>query len=94
MRRRVRASACSLAAVLGFGLVMAAGASAAAPSFSAVGSAEQVYVTGLAPYAQMSLVTPAGQTLKTQKRRLARWVAVPERAAGQRATACAEPPTG
>jgi predicted acyl esterase len=40
--------------------------SASTPSFSAVGSAKQVYVTGLAPFTQMSLVTSAGQTLYTQ----------------------------
>ncbi len=66
MRRRVRASACSLAAVLGLGLVMAAGASAA-PSFSARGSAKQVYVTGLAPNASMSLIAPGGKTLYSQQ---------------------------
>ena len=42
-------------------------ASAPAPSFSAFGSAEQVYVTGLAPSAQASLITPTGQTVYTQK---------------------------
>ena len=42
-------------------------ASAATPTFRAVGSVEQVYVTGLAPSAQMSLLNPAGQTLKTQR---------------------------
>ncbi len=36
------------------------------PPFTAVGSAEQVYVTGLAPNAQMSLLTPTGATLSTQ----------------------------
>jgi predicted acyl esterase len=41
-------------------------ASAAAPTFSAHGSAEQVYVTGLAPNAQMSLLTSNGTTLYTQ----------------------------
>jgi hypothetical protein len=65
LRRRVRASACALAATVALGLITAAGASAAA-SFSAHGSAEQVYVTGLAPNAQMSLITPAGTTLYTQ----------------------------
>ena len=43
-----------------------AAASPSTSSFDAVGSAEQVYVTGLAPSAQMSLITPAGQTLYTQ----------------------------
>jgi predicted acyl esterase len=66
LRRRVHASACAFAAALVLGLITAAGASAA-PSFSAHGSAEQVYVTGLAPNAQMSLITPAGTTLYTQQ---------------------------
>ncbi|MHB8241889.1 MAG: CocE/NonD family hydrolase [Solirubrobacteraceae bacterium] len=43
-------------------LVMAATASA----FSAHGSVEQVYVTGLAPGAQMSLVSKNGETVSTQ----------------------------
>jgi len=59
-------SACAHAAVLVLGLIGATGASAA-PSFSARGSAEQVYVTGVAPSAQMSLITPAGTTLYTQQ---------------------------
>jgi predicted acyl esterase len=41
-------------------------ASAATPAFRAAGSAKQVYVTGLAPSAQVSLIGPAGQTVKTQ----------------------------
>jgi hypothetical protein len=52
--------------VLVLGLIGAGGASAA-PSFSAHGSANQVYVTGLAPNAQMSLITPAGTALYTQQ---------------------------
>ena len=36
-------------------------------NFKAVGSAKQVYVTGLAPLAQMSLITPRGKTLYTQR---------------------------
>ncbi|MHB8594557.1 MAG: CocE/NonD family hydrolase, partial [Acidimicrobiales bacterium] len=40
--------------------------SASTPDFNAVGSAEQVYVTGLAPSARMSLIAPGGQTLYTQ----------------------------
>jgi predicted acyl esterase len=36
------------------------------PPFTAVGSAEQVYVTGLAPSAQMSLLAPNGTTVATQ----------------------------
>jgi predicted acyl esterase len=46
---------------------MAAGAGAATPSFSANGSAEQVYVTGLPANAQMSLITSQGTTLYTQQ---------------------------
>jgi predicted acyl esterase len=52
-------------------MMMAAGASAASrhaatPTFSAHGSAEQVYVTGLAPNARMSLLNSNGQTRYTQ----------------------------
>jgi hypothetical protein len=67
-------SAISMAAVIALGLTATAGtspasasaATAPAPTFSAHGSAEQVYVTGLAPSAQMSLVTSGGKTLYTQ----------------------------
>ncbi len=46
---------------------MTATSSAAATiSFHAVGSVEQVYVTGLAPDAQMTLIGPRGQTLYTR----------------------------
>jgi predicted acyl esterase len=48
------------------GLTTATLASAAPATFAASGSAEQVYVTGAAPSAPMALITPAGQTLKTQ----------------------------
>ncbi len=41
-------------------------ASAATPSFAAVGSVGQVYVTGLAPSAPAALLTSTGQTVKTQ----------------------------
>jgi hypothetical protein len=44
-----------------------AGAPASTPAFNAVGSVNQVYVTGLAPGAQMSLISPRGKTLHTQK---------------------------
>ena len=47
--------------------VSAAGARAATPTFSAHGSAEQVYVTGLTPSARMSLLKPDGTTLYTQQ---------------------------
>jgi predicted acyl esterase len=46
---------------------MTASASAADPAFSAHGSVEQVYVTGLAPNEQMSLVNGAGTTVATQQ---------------------------
>ena len=42
-------------------------ATASAPPFSAQGSVNQVYVTGLAPNAAMSLITPQGTTLSTQR---------------------------
>ncbi|HEX4539184.1 MAG TPA: CocE/NonD family hydrolase [Acidimicrobiales bacterium] len=64
-----------MCATIAVGLMTAAGASPArasagntsAPPFSAHGSAEQVYVTGLAPSAQMSLLTSSGKTLRTQQ---------------------------
>jgi uncharacterized protein len=40
---------------------------AAATTFSAHGSAEQVYVTGLQPSERMSLIAPKGRTLYTQQ---------------------------
>jgi uncharacterized protein len=55
-----------MAAAFAVALMMTAGASAASPTFSAQGSAQQVYVTGLAPGAQMSLLNPNGTTLYTQ----------------------------
>ncbi|MDQ1383965.1 MAG: uncharacterized protein QOG65_1344, partial [Actinomycetota bacterium] len=67
IRRSARTFAILTSVALVLGLMTAIGASAATPTFRAVGSAEQVYVTGLAPAAQASLVNPAGQTLKTQK---------------------------
>jgi predicted acyl esterase len=44
-----------------------AGASASTTKFSAAGSVEQVYATGLAPNAPVSLISPRGKTLSTQK---------------------------
>ena len=64
------------------GVVTATQASAVTPMFSAAGSARQVYVTGLAPYAQSVARDIAGVTLETTERRLARRVAVSGRAAG------------
>jgi predicted acyl esterase len=48
------------------GSLTAPSVSAAPPPFNAVGSVGQVYVTGLAPSAQASLVNGAGQTLQTR----------------------------
>jgi uncharacterized protein len=64
MRRAVRTSILWI----GIGLMTAANAAAASPppSFSAQGSANQVYVTGLAPSARASLLRPNGKTISTQ----------------------------
>jgi len=57
-----------LAAALALTLALAgAGPAAAAPSFTATGSMEQVYVTGLQPNQRMSLITPSGRRLYTQR---------------------------
>src|SRR5437879_1332248 len=66
LRRSARGFATLMSVLLFGGFMTATPTSAATPAFRAVGSAKQVYVTGLAPGAQMSLVTSAGQTLKTQ----------------------------
>ncbi|HJT36820.1 MAG TPA: CocE/NonD family hydrolase [Actinomycetota bacterium] len=58
------------AAVLGLVLAASTLAGATTPSvnaINAIGSVEQVYATGLAPGAQMSLLTPRGKVLYTQK---------------------------
>jgi hypothetical protein len=47
-------------------LVFASGASAAEPSFSAHGSVEQVYATGLSPGAETSLLDSADQVVATR----------------------------
>jgi uncharacterized protein len=47
-------------------VVPATRATASNPTFNAVGSAEQVYVTNVAPAAQASLITPHGKTLATE----------------------------
>ena len=61
------ASACGvLALLLGLG-ANAGAANAAAPGFSAHGSAEQVYVTGLAPRARTSLLDRTGRTVATKR---------------------------
>src|SRR5438270_1264266 len=63
--RRALVAAVLAAAAMGLMLAMAAGASAA--SFNAHGSVEQVYVTGVAPSAQMSLLTSTGRTVATKR---------------------------
>ena len=54
----------ALAVTLAFACISTGTAGAA--TFSARGSVEQVYVTGLGPGARMSLLDPAGQTIATQ----------------------------
>src|SRR6267378_897775 len=62
LRRRARISVISTLVAFAVWLVTAASASA----FSAQGSAQQVYVTGLAANAQMSLLNSSGGTVQTQ----------------------------
>ncbi len=62
LRRRARIGAVAMLAAAALWLVAAATASA----FSAHGSVEQVYVTGLAPSAQMSLLRSNGEAVSTQ----------------------------
>jgi predicted acyl esterase len=66
VRRSARAFAMATSLFLVAGLMTATRAPADTPTFHAAGSAGQVYVTDVAPSAQMSLLTSAGQTLKTQ----------------------------
>ena len=66
IRRSAPVFAMLMSASLVAGSMAAARASAATPTFRASASAKQVYVTGLAPSAQMSLIGPAGHTLETQ----------------------------
>jgi uncharacterized protein len=54
-------------AIVLVGLMSAAQASAASPTFNAQGSAQQVYVTGAAPNASMSLLSSSGATVYTQQ---------------------------
>jgi predicted acyl esterase len=63
-RRMLRAGAIVLIVIAS---LATAGASPSTAGINAVGSVNQVYVTGLAPGAQMSLITPRGKTLYTQK---------------------------
>jgi uncharacterized protein len=62
-RDRTRIGAVSTLVTLAVWLLAAAGASA----FTAQGSVEQVYVTGLAPNAEVSLLSAGGATVYTQK---------------------------
>ena len=65
MRRTASAAAIGLSALLATSLLTISRTAASTPSFDAVGSAEQVYVTGLAPSAQAALVNSKGRTLST-----------------------------
>src|SRR5579875_3057072 len=56
----------AVAATLALAGCLLVPAGASAQGFSANGSAEQVYVTGLPGYARMSLISPSGRTLATQ----------------------------
>jgi predicted acyl esterase len=59
--------AVSLTIATGVPVGRASAASTTPATFSAYGSADQVYVTGLAPSAQASLLTPKGKTVYTQQ---------------------------
>jgi len=48
-------------------LLAAAPTAGAQAAFAARGSVEQVYVTGLAPNAEMALLDPSGKTIATEK---------------------------
>ncbi|MCU1352387.1 MAG: peptidase, partial [Acidimicrobiales bacterium] len=62
---RPRVLAMVVASLLVIGLPTEPTASAA-PAWTATASAKQVYVTGLAPSARVSLISPGGQTLATR----------------------------
>ncbi|HVL82520.1 MAG TPA: CocE/NonD family hydrolase [Actinomycetota bacterium] len=62
--RRLAATMLSVCLVLG--VVVVTGAPSSASTFEARGSVEQVYVTGLQPGAEVSLVTPGGDTLSSR----------------------------
>jgi predicted acyl esterase/uncharacterized membrane protein len=62
---RPRTAAVAGAIALALALLTTATSSAAATTFKAVGSAEQVYAVGLAPAAQASLLSPNGNVLYT-----------------------------
>jgi predicted acyl esterase len=61
-----RASAAVVTVALAVASLAATGASAAAPPFTAAGSARQVYVTGLAPSTPVALVDGTGRTVATR----------------------------
>ena len=63
-RIAIVAAAVTLAACL---LMPAVAWAQGTATFSAHGSAEQVYVTGLAPYARISLLTRGGRTLSRRR---------------------------
>src|SRR5579862_8130822 len=69
-RAKARSSALAFALAIGtcvaVGSIPARSASAATPTWTAAGSARQVYVTGATPAAQMSLLTSAGHAVATQ----------------------------
>ena len=66
-RRTAPAAAIMISVLLAVSLLtVARGSASTPPSVNAVGSAEQVYVTGLTPSAQASLVTSHGKSLYTQ----------------------------
>jgi uncharacterized protein len=64
--RRMRVGVIGLSAWLLISSLAGASATASPTAFNAVGSVEQVYVTGLEPGAQATLLSPQGDTLSTQ----------------------------
>jgi uncharacterized protein len=66
-RLHVRAAMCVAVFASAFALASATAASAAEPTFSAHGSVEQVYATGLAPSEQVSLLSSSGSSVATQQ---------------------------
>jgi uncharacterized protein len=65
--RRLAPQGAAFIAAVAFAIGLLAPSAAYAQPFTAAGSAEQVYVTGLAPFARMSLITPTGRTLYTKR---------------------------
>ena len=68
-----------------------AGAGAAEAAFTARGSVEQVYVTGLAPGAQVSLLDPRGRDDRHEASQRAGRPSVSQRRSREPATAFASP---